>query len=29
VYFSYDRGTRDAIPWLTDIRWDRLGSVIH
>jgi len=29
VYFSYDRGTRDPIPWLTDIRWDRLGSVIH
>jgi len=29
VYFSYDRTTRDPIPWLTDIRWDRLGSVIH
>lgn len=29
VYFSYDRGTRDALPWLTDIRWDRLGSVIR
>lgn len=29
VYFSYDRGTRDPLPWLTDIRWDRLGSVIH
>jgi len=29
VYFSYDRATRDPVPWLTDIRWDRLGSVIH
>ncbi len=29
VYFSYDRGTRDPVPWLTDIRWGRLGSVIH
>ena len=29
VYFSYDRGARDALPWLTDIRWSRLGSVIH
>jgi signal peptidase I len=29
VYFSYDRGTHDAIPWLTDIRWSRLGSLIR
>ena len=29
VYFSYDRGTRDALPWLTDIRWSRLGSLIR
>ncbi len=29
VYFSYERGTRDALPWLTDIRWSRLGSLIH
>lgn len=29
VYFSYDRETRDAFPWLTDIRWRRLGSLIH
>src|SRR5437899_3233288 len=27
VYFSYDRETRDALPWLTDIRWHRLGSM--
>jgi signal peptidase I len=29
VYFSYDREAHDALPWLTDIRWDRLGSIIH
>ncbi|MGH7567507.1 MAG: signal peptidase I [Gemmatimonadales bacterium] len=29
VYFSYDREARDLLPWLTDIRWRRLGSVIH
>jgi len=29
VYFSYDREAHDALPWLTDIRWQRLGSVIH
>ncbi|HUK21423.1 MAG TPA: signal peptidase I [Gemmatimonadales bacterium] len=29
VYFSYDREAHDALPWLTDIRWDRLGSIIR
>ena len=29
VYFSYDRSTQDPLPWLTDIRWSRLGSFIH
>ena len=29
VYFSYDREAHDALPWLTDIRWNRLGSIIH
>ena len=29
VYFSYDRGTRDPLPWLTDIRWNRLGSLVR
>ena len=29
VYFSYDRGTRDPLPWLTDIRWRRLGSLVR
>jgi signal peptidase I len=29
VYFSYDRGGRDPLPWLTDIRWARLGSLVR
>jgi signal peptidase I len=29
VYFSYDRQARDAFPWLQDIRWNRLGSLIR
>ncbi len=29
VYFSYDREARDVLPWLTDIRWRRLGSIIR
>jgi signal peptidase I len=29
VYFSYNRGARDPLPWLTDIRWHRLGSLIR
>ncbi len=29
VYFSYDREAGDRLPWLTDIRWGRLGSVIR
>lgn len=29
VYFSYDRGATEPVPWLTDIRWSRLGSLIH
>ena len=29
VYFSYDREARDPLPWLTEIRWHRLGSLIH
>lgn len=29
VYFSYDREAADPLPWLTDIRWARLGSVIR
>ena len=29
VYFSYDREAGDALPWLFDIRWSRLGSVVR
>jgi signal peptidase I len=29
VYFSYDREAHDALPWLTDIRWHRLGSIVR
>jgi signal peptidase I len=29
VYFSYDREAEDPLPWLTDIRWSRLGSLIR
>ena len=29
VYFSYEREAGDPWPWLTDIRWRRLGSLIH
>ena len=29
VYFSYDREARDAFPWVKDIRWSRLLSLIH
>jgi len=29
VYFSYDREAQDPLPWLTDIRWQRLGSLVR
>lgn len=29
VYFSYERETGHPVPWLTGIRWARLGSLIH
>ncbi len=29
VYFSYDREAHDAVPWLTDIRWHRLGALVR
>jgi len=29
VYWSYDRDAKDPYPWLTDIRWGRLGSAIR
>jgi signal peptidase I len=29
VYYSYARKPTDAFPWLTDIRWARIGTEIH
>lgn len=29
VYFSYDRGAEGPFPWVTEIRWDRLGEPIR
>jgi signal peptidase I len=29
VYFSYDRESPRPFPWLRDIRWGRIGDVVH
>jgi signal peptidase I len=29
VYFSYDREAPSRLPWVTDIRWERLGEPVH
>ena len=29
VYWSVDREAHDRFPWINDIRWSRLGSLIH
>ena len=29
VYYSFNPRTLKAVPWLTDIRWDRIGGAIH
>lgn len=29
VYFSFDPAAQTAVPWLTDIRWGRVGAAIH
>ncbi|MFW6010708.1 MAG: signal peptidase I [Gemmatimonadota bacterium] len=28
IYFSYDRGSRGPFPWLTEVRWGRIGDGI-
>jgi signal peptidase I len=28
IYFSYEAGSR-TLPWLTAVRWDRIGSSVH
>lgn len=29
VYYSYERDATHSFPWLTDIRWSRLGTRVH
>ncbi len=29
VYFSYDAGSNDALPWVTDVRWGRVGERVR
>jgi signal peptidase I len=29
VYYSYERDATHKLPWLTDIRWNRLGTRIR
>lgn len=29
VYYSYRRSVTDRFPWLTDVRWGRIGTVIR
>ena len=29
IYYSYEREATNRIPWLTRIRWSRLGERIH
>ena len=29
VYYSFNPRTLRAVPWLTEIRWDRIGGAIH
>jgi signal peptidase I len=29
IYYSFDPSMPQPIPWLTDIRWTRIGSSIH
>jgi signal peptidase I len=29
VYYSFENDLANAIPWLTSVRWDRIGEVIR
>ncbi len=29
LYFSYNKGSYRPFPWLTQIRWSRIGNIIH
>jgi hypothetical protein len=29
VYYSFENDLANALPWLTSVRWDRIGEVIR
>ncbi len=29
IYYSFDRSKLRPLPWLTDVRWDRLGNLVR
>jgi hypothetical protein len=29
VYYSFEHDLANALPWLTSVRWDRIGEVIR
>lgn len=29
IYYSFDPGAVKAVPWLMDVRWQRIGSTVH
>jgi signal peptidase I len=29
IYYSFDPGSARVLPWLTQIRWSRIGDIIH
>ncbi len=29
IYFSYDKDSLEPFPWLRDIRWSRIGRLVH
>jgi signal peptidase I len=29
IYYSFDRSELRPLPWLTEVRWDRLGNLVH
>ncbi|KPK81363.1 MAG: hypothetical protein AMS25_06790 [Gemmatimonas sp. SM23_52] len=29
IYYSFDRGRLRPLPWLTEVRWDRIGDLIQ
>lgn len=29
IYYSFDRSTLRPLPWLTEVRWSRVGDLVH